>query len=125
MSLQVAASLTCTPLLSSWLNSTGSKGAVQSTKFQPLNIFSVKTDLIDKEIFLKEAFWVGAQETMVSEEIQPASYAHHLAEVNEEETSPVVATKYMNKVSRKKLFYLIASCVSLTTIQVPQLTLKG
>ena len=53
---------------------------------------------------------------MVSEEIKPASYAH-LEEVNEEETFPsVVATKYMNKVSRKKLFYLIASCVSLTTI---------
>ena len=58
---------------------------------------------------------------MVSEEIKPASYAHHLEEVNEEETFPsVVATKYMNKVSRKKLFYLIAICVSLTTIQVPQ-----
>ena len=57
---------------------------------------------------------------MVSEEIKPASYAD-LEEVNEEETSPsFVATKYMNKVSRKKLFYLIASCVSLTTIQVPQ-----
>ena len=56
---------------------------------------------------------------MVSEEIKPASYAD-LEEVNEEETSPVVATKYMNKVSRMKLFYLIASCVSLTTIQVPQ-----
>ena len=57
---------------------------------------------------------------MVSEEIKPASYAD-LEEVNEEETFPsVVATKYMNKVSRKKLFYLIASCVSLTTIQVPQ-----
>ena len=43
---------------------------------------------------------------MVSEEIKPASYAHHLEEVNEEETSPsVVATKYMNKVSRKRLFF--------------------
>ena len=104
------------PLLSSWLNSTGSKGAVQSTKFQPLNIFSVKTCFIDKEIFLKEAFWVGAQETMVSEEIKPASYAD-LEEVNEEETSPVVATKYMNKVLWKGLFSLVASCViTLATI---------
>ena len=61
----------------------------------------MKTGFIDKEFFLKEAFWVGAQETMVSEEIKPASYAHHLEEVNEEETFPsVVATKYMNKVTR-------------------------
>ena len=43
---------------------------------------------------------------MVSEEIKPASYAHHLEEVNEEETSPsFAATKYMNKLSRKKLFF--------------------
>ena len=42
---------------------------------------------------------------MVSEEIKPASYAD-LEEVNEEETSlSFVATKYMNKVSRKKLFF--------------------
>ena len=55
---------------------------------------------------------------MVSEEIKPASYAHHLEEVNEEETSPsVVATKYMNKVSRKRLFSLVVSCViTLATI---------
>jgi len=54
---------------------------------------------------------------MVSEEIKPASYAHHLEEVNEEETSPsIVATKYMNKVSRKKLFFVVACYVTLTTI---------
>ena len=54
---------------------------------------------------------------MVSEEIKPASYAD-LEEVNEEETSPFfVATKYMNKVSRKRLFSLVASCViTLATI---------
>lgn len=74
--------------------------------------FSVKTYLIDKEVLLKEAFWVGAEETMVSEEIKPASYAHHLEEVNEEETSPsFVATKYMNKVSRKKPFFLSSQAV--------------
>ena len=62
---------------------------------------------------------------MVSEEIKPASYAHHLEEVNEEETSPsVVATKYMNKVSRKKLFFCRRKLFYVNHHTGPQLTFE-
>ena len=79
--------------------------------------FSVKTYLIDKEVLLKEAFWVGAEETMVSEEIKPASYAHHLEEVNEEETSPSSCRNKVHEqsIAEETFFSVIASCVTLTT----------
>jgi len=53
---------------------------------------------------------------MVSEEIKPASYAD-LEEVNEEETSlSFVATKYMNKVSRRKLCYYVSHHLGSPTV---------